>query len=321
MNQKCWRRAFTLIELLVVIAIISVLISILLPSLGKAREAARQIKEAANMRSTTQGLILWAGPREDQYPLPSQIDRGNQTIALPPSEPTIVKNNTGNIFSVLVYNGFMPPELLVSPAEVNPRIVKDLLYEYSQPERAANPAGAMWDPGFSGYPGENGASGIGSGRRNLGFNGNVSWASTPPFGDRATTWTSTFDSRQAILANRGPVFTGNPGAWTLIPGPSGQESNRLKIFGGPRTWEGNVAFNDGRVAFATQPDPESLPITYPSNINGRRAHFDNIFVNESAVDGRPIGSQFADFGSNAYLQTFGDVFVTPSGVAITPYID
>ena len=58
---------FTLIELLVVIAIIALLVSILIPSLRQARELARRVACAANLRSIHQALVLY-GEDFDEIP-------------------------------------------------------------------------------------------------------------------------------------------------------------------------------------------------------------------------------------------------------------
>jgi prepilin-type N-terminal cleavage/methylation domain-containing protein/prepilin-type processing-associated H-X9-DG protein len=59
---------FTLVELLVVIGIIAVLMSILLPALGKARRAANTVACAANIRSILQGMQMYVAENGGYFP-------------------------------------------------------------------------------------------------------------------------------------------------------------------------------------------------------------------------------------------------------------
>ncbi len=60
------RRAFTLIELLAVIAIIVLLISILVPTVGRARDQAKNARTRTTLKAIGDGLEMFKGENEDE---------------------------------------------------------------------------------------------------------------------------------------------------------------------------------------------------------------------------------------------------------------
>lgn len=87
MSVGTGRRAFTLVELLVVIGIIALLISILLPSLSRARQAAVRIQCMSNMRQVGLAVQFYANDNRGFYPetrSPNTLDASEQSAGGPP---------------------------------------------------------------------------------------------------------------------------------------------------------------------------------------------------------------------------------------------
>lgn len=241
------RCGFTVSELAAVVVASVLLAALIVPAVLTPRRccSSPQLKDSTQVRGIHQSMLLWAQGNKGRYPRPSEVDGEGATVAGPAES----KDTTANIMSLLIYNGYIPPELCVSPAEANPAITVMSNYQYEKPTAAARPEMALWDPGFR-------ADFTAAG------GGNVSYGHLMPTGARLEDWRDTFAATRAVVGNRGPKVTG------AAKGRGGEVSPALPassltylIHGGKRTWEGNIAYNDNHVNFETRVDPEGSVYT------------------------------------------------------------
>jgi len=216
------KKGFTLIELLVVMSIIALLLSILMPALGRARREAMLLKDSTRIKSVHSGWITWASGHKSRYPTPGYVNREG-TIKGRGAESRLL-NTTDNVHSLSIMENLYSVELLVSDNEPNPTVFTMENYDYT-----------MRNPGEDTYWDEEFDADLSTGGEGC----NVSYASIPLIGERKTKeWGSSGSSEFALMSNRGPMF-----------GQLVDHSMTYYIHGGGRTWVGNVCWQDNHMSY------------------------------------------------------------------------
>jgi len=74
------RPAFTLVELLVVIAIVVLVLSLVIPAVGRARDQANVMACRANLRSLALGCLVYAGEHDSRLPTDATVDNPHTSL-------------------------------------------------------------------------------------------------------------------------------------------------------------------------------------------------------------------------------------------------
>jgi len=136
--MKTKSKGFTLIELLVVIAIIALLIAILLPALGRAREAAKRAACASNMKQIHTGFYEYSGDYMGSFPITKGLDANRKIV-----EPTIVTQELKQPVSLITGEDKETDITSTTPMRPSMNCWKLVKSDFAQPEIFNCPSSAQ----------------------------------------------------------------------------------------------------------------------------------------------------------------------------------
>ena len=290
-------------------AIIALLIGLLLPALAKARAQAKLLKDGTQIKQIHEAWTVFSHEFEGIFPTPGLINRlatdidgdGTDEQVAGRGPEDLEKNTTANVHSACIMQNYYSPEIAVCPTEPSGNVmVKD---NYNWEEYSVN-RDVYWDGDWA----------SGTSEPNWGFKTrlsgsdpvcNTSYASMPLAGTRKQNqWRETYDSKFAVIGNRGPHLSVNSEYPNL--------SMTYEIHGGQRQWVGNVCWQDNHITVETSFFPEGAE--YQDATGG---YPDNIFFNNTSGYG---GGGDAD-GYDIWLAIVSQIIVGGDEITLTLEFD
>ena len=268
------KKGFTLIELLVVMSIIALLLSILVPALGRARAQAQLLKDGTQVKSIGTGWINWTGDHDGYYPVPGLEKRLEDSVLgafqKGVGREDYLQNDHGSLLSLCLMNNLFTPDIIVAPTEPNGGVFIKDDYDYDVYDSTSN-GWIFWDETFKNELTDT----LGSGEIC-----NNSYGIMPLTGEhRLNNWkiSARHSSSYILIGTRGPEF----GVIDMD-----EPSLSLGFHGIANEWKGVLGFGDAHTEILDTFYPAEA--TYTDDTSGETKR-DNIFAEETIANDARYG--------------------------------